>query len=88
MTLTSALDVRTIEPLYRHATIFSRLGELGVGDSLVLLVDHDPKPLRAQLEAREGDKVQWTYLEQGPQQWQVQVTRTKGHSQCCGSCGG
>ena len=60
---TTTLDVRTIEPLYRHAQIFARLAEMGVGDSLILQVDHDPKPLRAQLEAKEGDAVSWTYLE-------------------------
>jgi uncharacterized protein (DUF2249 family) len=41
-------------------------------------VDHDPRPLRIQLEAKHGDLCRWTYLEQGPDVWRIRLQR--GHS--------
>lgn len=75
------IDVRTIEPRERHPLIFGRLDELGAGASLRLLNDHDPKPLRFQLEAREPGQIGWDYLAQGPEIWRIRISRTGGH--CC-----
>lgn len=69
------IDVRTIEPRERHPLIFGRLDELGAGASLRLLNDHDPKPLRYQLEAEHPDHYRWEYVEQGPEQWAVDITK-------------
>ena len=45
------LDVRPMPHGARHDTIFGLLGALGTGDTLRLTNDHDPAPLRHQLEA-------------------------------------
>jgi len=45
----SVIDVRTIAPYERHAQIFGRLDALGAGESLQIVNDHDPVPLRMQL---------------------------------------
>jgi uncharacterized protein (DUF2249 family) len=37
------------------------------------VVDHDPRPLRYQLEARHGSCCDWAYLEQGPDVWRVRL---------------
>nr|WP_223998935.1 DUF2249 domain-containing protein [Aureimonas sp. SA4125] len=50
--LNSVIDVRTLPPLERHSTIFGRIDGLAPGASLVIVVDHAPRPLHHQLEAR------------------------------------
>lgn len=44
--------VADINPRHRHVIIFQLFEHLAPGNSLQLVVDHDPKPLRFQLEAR------------------------------------
>lgn len=74
MTSATTLDVTRLAPRDRHQTIFDRLFELEPGDSLTLLVDHDPIPLRYQLDAERPDQFRWEYLESGPEQWMVEIT--------------
>ena len=70
------LDVRVIPPRDKHPTIFSTFDGLKPGESFVLLNDHDPKPLRYQLEAEHSGQFGWTYLEQGPEVWRVEISRS------------
>lgn len=93
----SVIDVRTIAPYERHARIFGQLDALGTGQALQIVNDHDPVPLRMQLEARAPGQFQWAYLQAGPALWQVEITKqaaqTKaahGEGSCCsgGACGG
>lgn len=91
-TVVSEIDVRTIPPFERHAKIFGQFDELQVGQSLVITNDHNPVPLKLQLEGRKPGQVQWTYLQDGPDLWRVEISKVKaepdsGHS-CCGACGG
>lgn len=93
MALTAAqtqVDIRAIHPRERHPLIFSTFGKLAGGQVMVLINDHDPKPLYYQFQAEMPGKFAWDYLEKGPQTWRVAITRLKAHvdGQCCGSCGG
>ena len=72
---TSEIDVRSLVPAQRHAKIFELVGQLAPGGSFVLVNDHDPKPLYYQLEAEHPQQFSWTYLEQGPQVWRVEIGR-------------
>jgi uncharacterized protein (DUF2249 family) len=72
MTLT--LDVRPMPPRERHATIFERLDELDPGQTLRLVNDHDPAPLRYQLEATRPGQFGWEYVERGPEVWAIDIT--------------
>jgi uncharacterized protein (DUF2249 family) len=47
------------------------------GDSFVLVNDHDPKPLYYQLEAEYPRQYSWTYVESGPQVWQVEIGKLR-----------
>lgn len=67
------IDVKDIDPRHRHTIIQQLFAHLAPGASLQLVVDHDPKPLRFQLEAEHGAHCQWTYLEQGPDIWRVRL---------------
>lgn len=69
----SVVDVRTLPPAQRHATIFQLVGELEDGRSFTLVNDHDPKPLYYQLEAEYPGQFSWTYLERGPDVWRVEI---------------
>jgi regulator of cell morphogenesis and NO signaling len=69
------LNVTLIEPRLKHPTIFDRFDELISGESLVLLNDHDPKPLYYELAAERGEIFLWKYLEQGPELWKVEITK-------------
>ncbi|MCB1494309.1 MAG: DUF2249 domain-containing protein [Bauldia sp.] len=67
------VDVRSLVPAERHAKIFELVNALEPGTSFVLVNDHDPKPLYYQLEAEYPDQFSWTYVEQGPQVWRVEI---------------
>ncbi len=69
------LDVRSLPPAQRHQLIFSTLDQLEAGRAVTLVNDHDPLPLRYQLEATRGDAFTWDYLEQGPKTWKVKIER-------------
>ncbi len=69
------IDVRSLIPAKRHEKIFQLVDELAPGRSFVLINDHDPKPLYYQLEAEYPDQFSWTYLEQGPVAWRVEIGR-------------
>lgn len=68
------LDVRPIPPRVRHDTIFEQLDRLSAGKALRLVVDHDPLPLRYQLDATRPRQFRWAYVEEGPEQWVVDIT--------------
>ncbi|HYI24820.1 MAG TPA: DUF2249 domain-containing protein [Thermomicrobiales bacterium] len=70
------VDVREIVPRERHPLIFSTFGNLAAGESMRLVNDHDPKPLYYQFMAEHTGQFEWEYLEEGPETWQVRITRT------------
>ncbi|HVZ57558.1 MAG TPA: iron-sulfur cluster repair di-iron protein [Chitinophagaceae bacterium] len=69
------LNVSVLEPRLKHSTIFACYDQLAPGASLVIHNDHDPKPLYYQLLGERGNSFQWEYLEQGPEWWQIKITR-------------
>jgi len=69
------LDVRALPHAARHERIFGMVAQLVRGEAFVLANDHDPKPLRYQLEAQNPGQISWDYLEQGPELWRVQIGR-------------
>jgi uncharacterized protein (DUF2249 family) len=69
------VDVRTIIPRERHPLIFQTFDALAPGEAFELVNDHDPKPLYYQLQAERPGLLAWSYVEQGPEVWRVQVGR-------------
>lgn len=80
------LDVRAIPPVERHPRIFGIAQALAEGQSFVIVNDHDPRPLRYQMEARYPGLFDWEYLQQGPDIWRVEIKRLQSGCDCC--CGG
>lgn len=69
------LDARIIPPRDKHPTIFSTFDSLKSGQSMILINDHDPRPLRYQLAAERPDSFEWAYQEEGPTVWRVRIDR-------------
>lgn len=69
------LDVRELPPRQRHSLIFETCGKLAGGDAIVLVNDHDPRPLYYQFEAEYPGRFGWEYIESGPEVWRVRITR-------------
>ncbi|MBK7611495.1 MAG: DUF2249 domain-containing protein [Actinomycetales bacterium] len=71
------LDARVIPHAIRHGAIFGALGAVKPGKGMVLVAPHDPLPLLAQLAAREGDAVEVSYLQRGPEAWRLRLHRAR-----------
>ncbi len=67
------LDVRPIPHAIRHATVFGAFDSIPPGWSLVIVAPHAPMPLLAQLAERAP--IEWEFLVEGPEAWQVKITR-------------
>ncbi|HXG41469.1 MAG TPA: DUF2249 domain-containing protein [Dehalococcoidia bacterium] len=72
------LDVRDMAPRERHPLIFRELDALRQGDALLLVNDHDPRPLYYELMAERPGQFSWEPVEQGPETWSVRITRLGG----------
>ena len=85
------IDVRTVPPPQRHPLIFSTFDALAPGGAFELLNDHDPVPLYFQFEKTRLGQFDWRYLEAGPAQWHVRITRVaegapNGEPSGCSAC--
>jgi uncharacterized protein (DUF2249 family) len=69
------VDLRSLAPRERHLLIFGRFEALATGQSLLLVNDHNPQPLRHQLDDRARGQFEWAALEAGPDVWRIQITR-------------
>ena len=69
------LDVRAIPPREKHPTIFKTFDGLASGQSMVIVNDHDPRPLRYQFLAERPNGFDWTYEAEGPELWRVRIEK-------------
>lgn len=67
------INVADIDPRFRHEMLFRFFEHLAPDQSLQIVVDHNPRRLRVQLEARHGSRCAWSYLEEGPDIWRVRL---------------
>jgi uncharacterized protein (DUF2249 family) len=75
-------DVRPIPGRTKHAQIFQRWFDLPVGQHFVLLNDHDPVPLYYQFNAEFPEAFSWEYLERGPEEFRVKITKLQAVAGC------
>lgn len=78
------INVPLIEPKLKHPTIFRVFDNLKGGESLTIHNDHDPKPVYYQLLGERGDIFTWEYLEEGPEWWDVKVTKREDGQETIG----
>lgn len=74
---TSVIKVTEYPPHLKHKTIFETYESLQPSESMLIVNDHDPIPLRFQLESTHEGKFDWEYIEQGPTTFQVKITKLK-----------
>ena len=48
---------------------------LAGGEAFLIVNDHDPKPLFYQFSAEYPGTFEWVYQQQGPEVWQVRVSK-------------
>ncbi|HIV57283.1 MAG TPA: DUF2249 domain-containing protein [Candidatus Stackebrandtia faecavium] len=69
------LDVRELPKPKKHPTIFATYEALTVGESFILVNNHDPIPLHKEFDADYPGSYDWTYLDKGPREWRIQITK-------------
>lgn len=69
------IDLRPFAPAKRHEMFFEAFDTLKPGESFLFINDHDPKPLYYQLEAESSEPFKWEYLESGPEEWKLKVSK-------------
>jgi uncharacterized protein (DUF2249 family)/quercetin dioxygenase-like cupin family protein len=73
----SELDLRDTPRPQRHPLVFTAFDRLEEGESFVLINDHDPQPLRRQMERTREAEVGWEYIERGPEFFRIRITRVR-----------
>lgn len=71
------LDARVIPHAIRHGSVFGAVGQLRPGQAMVLVAPHNPLPLLKQLADREGDAIEVSYLQEGPDAWRLKLARVR-----------
>jgi uncharacterized protein (DUF2249 family)/quercetin dioxygenase-like cupin family protein len=72
---TEVLDVRPLRKPDKHPTIFSVYDGLARGESFILVNNHDPIHLHDEFEAEHQGSYDWEYLDRGPREWRMQITK-------------
>lgn len=78
---TITLDIRPVSIKEKHPKIFQTFDQMEPGKTLLLINDHDPKPLYYQFVAERAGEFDWNYVEQGPEAWKVKIHKKASH-QC------
>ena len=71
------VDLRAMIPPERHATVFAALDALDPGATFVLINDHAPTPLLRRIEENWPEQFDTRFLIDGPEVWQVAITRNR-----------
>jgi uncharacterized protein (DUF2249 family)/quercetin dioxygenase-like cupin family protein len=69
------IDLRQTPRERRHSTVFYAFDHLAVGESFLLVNDHDPQPLHAQMEQLRPGELTWEYEVQGPNEFRIKISR-------------
>ncbi|MEU8606496.1 DUF2249 domain-containing protein [Actinoplanes sp. NPDC048791] len=72
------VDVRPLRKPDKHPAAFDAFDALPVGDAVILINGHDPRHLREEFARERPRGFEWTYLEDGPQIWRIQITKLVG----------
>ncbi len=81
MNTIDSLFVPALQPALKHPTILKKFDDLKSGESFLLINDHDPIPLYYEMKAEKGEIFEWKKVEDGPEVWKVEITKT-GAASC------
>src|SRR5215469_4959574 len=69
------LDLCQVPRAQRHPLAFARFDALAVGESFVLVNDHNPALLDRELENRRPGEAIWEHLNRGPEKYRIRIRR-------------
>lgn len=69
------LDARAIPHAIRHGAVIGAFAQVRPGAAMVLVAPHNPVPLLNQLTEIEGDALEISYLDEGPDVWRLRLGR-------------
>lgn len=69
------LDLCQVPRPERHSLVFERFDALAVGDSFVLINDHNPVILDREFENTRPGQAIWERLNRGPEKYRVRIRR-------------
>jgi uncharacterized protein (DUF2249 family) len=69
------IDARHYAPKDKHNKIFEMFFNLSVGESMMLINDHDPKPLYYQFAIEYPETFEWVYQSKGPEVFEILITK-------------
>lgn len=70
-----SIDLRAVPIWERHPMIFAALDELAPGDDLVLVNDHEPLPLRLEIERTRPGAFSWSAIMTAGDAWEIAIER-------------
>jgi regulator of cell morphogenesis and NO signaling len=70
------LDVRNIEPQFKHLAIFKNFNSLKKNNYFIIINDHDPKALYYKMSSLYPGIFSWEYLKNGPEEWVIKIYKT------------
>lgn len=70
------LDVRVLSRPKKHITIHEMLDKLAPGEALRITNDHDPRPLKFELDRDHPNTFTLNYLESGPTTWIIDIVKS------------
>jgi uncharacterized protein (DUF2249 family) len=73
--MSERLDVRALRKPDKHPRVFEQFDALDVGESFVLVNNHDPRRLREEFETDHPGEFGWDYLQRGPERWEIRIAR-------------
>ena len=83
MNTIDSLFVPEIAPALKHPTVLQKFDNLKAGESFLLINDHDPIPLYYEMKAEKGEVFDWKKVEDGPEVWKVEITKTSEQGDSC-----
>jgi uncharacterized protein (DUF2249 family)/CRP-like cAMP-binding protein len=69
------VDVRATPVGARHPMIFERFDGLPADGTLVLVTDHEPRPLRAEFESTRAGRFAWRHVRLGESHWEATIRK-------------
>ena len=74
-TFAATVNATEYPPHLKHKVIFETFEGLKTSEAMLLINDHDPRPLRYQFEATKTGHYTWEYLEEGPETFRVKISK-------------
>ncbi|WP_442594421.1 DUF2249 domain-containing protein [Neobacillus sp. D3-1R] len=71
----ATVNVPDYPPREKHPTIFNTFDGLNPGENMLIVNDHDPRPLLYQFMMERPEQFEWEYIEEGPENWRVAISK-------------